>query len=99
MFWDRIIGGILGLLLAFSAGGELQFWLDEGKVRYRPKHGATRLLSYDETPFSYVGQYSSGSSLSGRRSMAIGRTVPARIGRMSEAISRIALPICQSIFS
>jgi hypothetical protein len=56
MFWDRIIGGILGLLLAFSAGGELQFWLDEGKVRYRPKHGATRLLSYDETPFSYVGQ-------------------------------------------
>ena len=54
MFWDRIIGGILGLLLAFSAGGELQFWLDEGKVRYRPKHGATRLLSYDETPFSYV---------------------------------------------
>jgi hypothetical protein len=56
MFWDRIIGGILGLLLAFSAGGELQFWLDEGKVRYKPKHGAAMLLSYDDTPFSYVWQ-------------------------------------------
>jgi hypothetical protein len=43
-------------LIAFSAGGELQFWLDEGKVRYKPKHGAARLLSYDDTPFSYVWQ-------------------------------------------
>ena len=56
MFWDRFIGGILGLLIAFAAGSELQFWLDEGKVRYRLKNGAVRLLSYDDTPFSYVWQ-------------------------------------------
>jgi hypothetical protein len=56
MFWNRLLAGALGLFLAFSAGGELQFWLDEGKVRYKSKHGAAILLSYDDTPFSYVWQ-------------------------------------------
>ena len=35
-------------------GGKLQLWIDEGKIWQKPKHGAPRLLSYDETPFSYV---------------------------------------------
>jgi hypothetical protein len=56
MFWDRLIAGVLGLFLAFSAGGKLQLWLDEGKVWQRSKGRAPRLLSYDETPFSYVSE-------------------------------------------
>jgi len=54
MFWNRLFGGIAGLYVAFSAGGKLQLWLDEGKVWQHRKHAAPRLLSYDETPFSYV---------------------------------------------
>jgi hypothetical protein len=56
MFWDRLIAGVLGLFLAFSAGGKLQLWLDEGKVWQSSKGRAPRLLSYDETPFSYVSE-------------------------------------------
>lgn len=54
MFWNRLIGGILGLYLAFAAGGKLQLWIDEGKVWHREKGRAPTLLSYDETPISYV---------------------------------------------
>jgi hypothetical protein len=54
MFWNRLFAGILGLFLAFSAGGKLQLWVDEGKVWYKPKNGFSRLLSYDKEPFSYV---------------------------------------------
>jgi hypothetical protein len=56
MFSDRLLAGALGLFLAFSAGGKLQLWLDEGKVRQRSKGREPRLLSYDETPFSYVSE-------------------------------------------
>ena len=56
MFWDRLLGGALGLFLAFSAGGKLQLWLDEGKVWQRSKRREPRLLSLDETPFSYVSE-------------------------------------------
>jgi hypothetical protein len=58
MFWNRIFQGLFGLFLAFSAGEQLQLWIDEGKVWYRSKGHAPRLLSYDETPFSYVSQIS-----------------------------------------
>jgi len=61
MFWNRIFPGIFGLFLAFSAGEQLQLWIDEGKVWYRSKGHAPGLLSYDETPFSpfsYVSQIS-----------------------------------------
>jgi len=54
MFWNRLFLGILGLWLAFNAGGKLQLWLDEGKVWQHRKHDAPRLLLYDETPFSYL---------------------------------------------
>jgi hypothetical protein len=30
MFWNRIFQGIFGLFLAFSAGEQLQLWIDEG---------------------------------------------------------------------
>ena len=45
----------MGLFLAFSSGGKLQLWLDEGKV-WRARGGGRppRLLTFDETPFSYV---------------------------------------------
>jgi hypothetical protein len=56
MFSDRLLAGALGLFLAFSAGGKLQLWLDEGKVWQRSKGREPRLLSYDETPFSYVSE-------------------------------------------
>ncbi|MGY2909534.1 hypothetical protein [Bradyrhizobium sp. URHC0002] len=56
MFWDRLLAGALGLFLAFSAGGKLQLWLDEGKVWRRSKNREPRLLSFDETPFSYVSE-------------------------------------------
>jgi hypothetical protein len=57
MLWKRLILGGLGLYVAFSAGGKLQLWIDEGKVWYKLKGGGgTTLLSYDETPFSYVSQ-------------------------------------------
>ena len=36
------------------AGGKLQLWIDEGKVWRKPRNGFSRLLSYDEEPFSYV---------------------------------------------
>jgi hypothetical protein len=55
---NRIFLGIFGLFLAFSAGGQVQLWIDEGKVWYRSKGHAPRLLSYDETPLSYVSQIS-----------------------------------------
>jgi hypothetical protein len=32
MLWNRLIAGILGLYLAFFAGGKLQLWIDDGKV-------------------------------------------------------------------
>lgn len=54
MFWNRIFLGAVGLFCAFSAGGKLQLWIDEGKVWYKPKRGFSRLLSYDTEPFSYV---------------------------------------------
>lgn len=41
-----------------ARGGQVQFWIDEGKVWYRSKGREPRLLSYDETPFSYVSQIS-----------------------------------------
>ena len=56
MLWKRLILGGLGLFVAFSAGGKLQLWIDEGKVWYKPKGGGSTLLSYDEAPFSYVFQ-------------------------------------------
>lgn len=60
MLWSRIVLGVIGLVVAFSAGSELQLWIDEGKVWQRPKVGGLpRLLSYDETPFSYVLQVGS----------------------------------------
>jgi hypothetical protein len=54
MFWNRIFLGVVGLFCAFSAGGKLQLWIDEGKVWRKPKNGFSRLLSYDEEPFLYV---------------------------------------------
>jgi hypothetical protein len=54
MFWNRLFLGIVGLFAAFSAGGKLQLWIDEGKVWYKPRNGFSRLLSYDKEPFSYV---------------------------------------------
>jgi hypothetical protein len=54
MFWNRIFAVASGLFLAFSAGGKLQLWLDEGKVWSRSRGREPRLLTYDETPFSYV---------------------------------------------
>jgi hypothetical protein len=54
MLWNRLIAGILGLYLAFFAGGKLQLWIDEGKVWRYSKNWSRRALSYDETPFSYV---------------------------------------------
>jgi hypothetical protein len=64
--------GIFGLFLAFSAGEQLQLWIDEGNVWHRAKGREPRLLSYDETPFSYVSQISfymwwAGSGWSGWR--------------------------------
>jgi hypothetical protein len=57
MLWRRILVGIIGLVVAFSAGGDLQLWIDDGKVWHRPRReGFPRLLSYDETPFEYVLQ-------------------------------------------
>ncbi|MGY8634549.1 hypothetical protein RAD15_18895 [Bradyrhizobium sp. 14AA] len=59
MLWRRIFLGIIGLVVAFSAGGDLQLWIDEGKVWHRPRRsldGFPRLLSYDQAPFEYVLQ-------------------------------------------
>jgi hypothetical protein len=59
MLWRRILLGIIGLVVAFRAGGDLQLWIDEGKVWQRPRRsldGFPRLLSSDETPFEYVLQ-------------------------------------------
>ena len=60
MFWNRLFLGVVGLFLAFSAGGKLQLWLDEGKVWYQPRGSSARLLSYDKEPFAYgleIGVY------------------------------------------
>ena len=56
MFWNRLFAGVAGLFLAFSSGGKLQLWLDEGKVWRRSKGREPRLLTYDETPFAYVSE-------------------------------------------
>jgi hypothetical protein len=56
--WQRIVLGSLGLFMAFSAGGHLQSWIDEGKVWHKSKTFGWTLLSYDETPISYVSQIS-----------------------------------------
>jgi len=56
MLWRRLILGGLGLFVAFSAGGKLQLWIDEGKVWYKRRGGGSTLLSYDEAPLSYVSQ-------------------------------------------
>ena len=52
--WQRIVLGSLGLFMAFSAGGHLQSGIDEGKVWHKSKAYGWELLSYDETPISYV---------------------------------------------
>jgi hypothetical protein len=54
MFWNRLFGGILGLYFAFAAGGKLQLWIDEGKVWHNSRNRSRALLTFDETPFSYV---------------------------------------------
>lgn len=51
--WNRIFLGCVGLFLAFSAGGKLQSWFDEGTVWHHRKGYEPRLLAQEQESFLY----------------------------------------------
>jgi|EndMetStandDraft_8_1072994.scaffolds.fasta_scaffold188441_2 hypothetical protein len=85
MLWNRIFLGIIGLVVAISAGAELQLWLDTGTVWSKPRRGEPWLLSYDQTPFSYVLEVGGCVFLVLIGLLLVSVSVGGRVGRKSSS--------------
>ncbi len=51
--WNRIVLGLLGLLITFSAGAQLQLWWDKGIIVWHRKGAFPSVMDYDVHPVAF----------------------------------------------